>query len=254
MKEILPERIAKKIAASGHCSRRDAEKLIEQGRVKIEGKLVTTPAIKVTDEIITIDGMAIADPEQPRIFTYYKPVGLVTTHKDEKGRRTVFESLPKNLPRLISIGRLDINSEGLLLLTNSGELARKFELPSSGLRRLYRVRVFGRLPHDEFRKLKNGITIDGVRYESIDVEVEKEGTNSWLQIALKEGKNREIRRVMEYFGLEVSRLIRTQYGPYQLGKLQEGEIKEAKIFKSVFEDSSAEEKASPGQIIVKKGM
>lgn len=227
-KNHLPERIAKKIAASGFCSRRDAEKIIAEGRVKINGEKISSPAIKVTDEIIMIDDVAISDKPKPRIFLYYKPVGLVTTHRDEKGRPTVFENLPKNLPRVISIGRLDLNSEGLLLLTTDGETARKFELPSSDMERVYRVRVYGPVRINELEKLKKGITIDGVRYAPIKVEIEKMDTNSWLKITLKEGKNREIRKVMKHFGLEVSRLIRIQYGKYKLGNLKPGDVKEVR--------------------------
>jgi 23S rRNA pseudouridine2605 synthase len=237
MTDVPGERIAKVIAASGHCSRRDAEKLIEQGRVKIEGKVIHTPAVKVTDEIITIDDIAIQDKQKARLFVFYKPVGLVTTHKDEQGRPTVFQSLPKTMPRVISVGRLDINSEGLLLLTTDGEVARKFELPSSNFERVYRVRVFGRVPINELRDLKRGIKIDGIHYASIKVEIEKLATNSWLQITLQEGKNREIRKVLSHFGLEVNRLIRVQYGNYKLDKMQPGEIKEVKYI-AEFKDES----------------
>ncbi len=224
-----PERIAKVIAVSGYCSRRDAEKLIAEGRVQLEGKRVETPAVKVTDEIITIDGLAISDRPKPRIFIYYKPVGLVTSHKDEKNRATVFGNLPKNLPRVVSVGRLDLNSEGLLLLTTDGGVARRLEHPSAGLERVYRVRVFGRVMINELKKLKNGITLDGIRYAPIGVEIEKLATNSWLVITLREGKNREIRKVMKHFGLEVSRLIRIQYGKYKLGNMKPGEVKEVKL-------------------------
>lgn len=222
-----PERIAKVIARSGFCSRRDAEKIILEGRVKVDGEKINSPALNVLDEKITIDGKPISSKEASRLFLYHKPVGLVTSHKDEQGRATVFESLPKNLPRLISVGRLDLNSEGLLLLTNDGELARELELPSSNLKRVYRVRVFGKLPN--FASLQNGIEIEGVRYDKIDVKVEKQSANSWLQVTLWEGKNREIRRVMAHFGLEVSRLIRISYGDYKLGNLKVGEVVECAL-------------------------
>ena len=225
----IPKRIAKVIAGSGHCSRRDAEKLIAEGRVKINGVTIDTPAIKVSDESITIDDKLINRQEKPRLFAYYKPVGLVTTHKDEQGRDTVFDKLPKHLPRVISVGRLDLNSEGLLLLTNNGELARRFELPSTGLKRIYRVRCFGHVQIFELKKLWKGITIDGVNYAGITVVVEKLDTNSWLRITLVEGKNREIRKVLKHFGLEVNRLIRIQYGNYELGDLKPGEVREVEI-------------------------
>lgn len=222
-----PERIAKIIARSGFCSRRDAEKIIAAGRVMVDGKKITSPALNLTDEVITIDGKEINAREKSRLFLYHKPTGLVTTHKDEGGRKTVFESLPKGLPRLISVGRLDLNSEGLLLLTNDGELARELELPSSNLERIYKVRVYGRLP--DFTPLLKGITVDGVRYDRIDVEVEKVSSNSWLIVKLYEGKNREIRRVMSHLGLEVNRLIRVSYGQYELGKLKQGEVREVRL-------------------------
>lgn len=222
------ERIAKVIAASGACSRRDAEKIILEGRVKVNGKLINSPALNVTDETISIDDIVITKPKTSRLFKYYKPVGLVTTHKDEKGRQTVFESLPQNMPRVISVGRLDLNSEGLLLLTTSGEVARQFELPSSNLERVYRVRVYGNVNMDELKNLKKGIEIDGVRYGSIDVSAEKIAVNSWLKVSIREGKNREVRKVLAHFGLEVNRLIRTRYGEYELGDMQPGEVVEIK--------------------------
>lgn len=224
-----PERIAKAIAKSGLCSRRDAEKLVLEGRVKVNGKIIDSPALNVTDEIIEVDGKPISAVEKARLFIYYKPVGLVTTHKDELGRDTVFEHLPKNMPRVVSVGRLDLNSEGLLLLTTSGEVARQFELPSSGFKRVYRVRVFGHVQITDLKKLKNGITIDDVDYAPILVEFEKLSTNSWLKITLQEGKNREIRKVLKHFGLEVSRLIRIEYGEYKLGDLKPGEVKEVEL-------------------------
>lgn len=220
------ERIAKIIARSGFCSRRDAEKLVLQGRVAVDGKKIDSPALNITDELIAIDGEPLQRSQVRRVFKYYKPVGLVTTHKDEKGRETVFDSLPKGLPRVVSVGRLDKNSEGLLLLTNDGEFARQLELPENNFKRVYRVRVYGRLPDDGFRSLSNGITIEGVRYGKIEVKVEKKAVNSWLQITLHEGKNREIRRVMSHLGLEVSRLIRVRYGEYELENMKEGEVLE----------------------------
>lgn len=224
-----PERIAKVIARSGFCSRREAERVINDGRVTVDGKIIDSPALNVTDEKITIDGQPLKTKEASRLFIYHKPTGLVTSHKDEQGRKTVFDSLPKHLPRVISIGRLDINSEGLLLLTNDGELAREYELPKNNFERVYRVRVFGKLPNDKFASIKNGVRIDGVKYGNIDVQIEREGANSWLRVTLTEGKNREIRIVMSYFGLEVSRLIRISYGKHDLGKLAVGEVKEVRI-------------------------
>lgn len=224
----MAERIAKLIARSGVCSRRAAEELIRQQRVSVDGKIVDTPALTVSgNEKILVDGEKIPQIEHPRLWLYHKPTGLVTTHKDTAGRPTVFDSLPAGLPRVISIGRLDLNSEGLLLLTNDGELSRKLELPKNAWTRKYKVRVFGQLNQQKLAGLAEGIMVDGVQYGAISVEViNQSGANSWLAVTLHEGKNREIRKVMKAIGLEVSRLIRVSYGPFQLGSLKKGEIRE----------------------------
>lgn len=225
------QRIAKVMARAGLCSRREAERWIEDGRVRLNGKVLETPATLVVDEDrIVVDEKLIAHgsrQEETRLWRYYKPDGLVTSHKDEKGRETVFDSLPEEMPRVISVGRLDLTTEGLLLLTNDGALSRYLELPSTGWKRRYRVRVFGDVDEQALQKLKDGITIDGVRYGSIEVVYERQqGSNAWLMVSLKEGKNREIRRVMEHLGLQVNRLIRLSYGPFQLGNMKKGEIDE----------------------------
>lgn len=221
------ERIAKRLARAGICSRRDAERMIGESRVKVNGQVITSPALNVTEsDQIEVDGKPVGAPERTRLFLYHKPAGLVTTNRDEKGRATVFDKLPKELPRVMSVGRLDLNTEGLLLLTNDGGLARHLELPATGWKRRYRVRVNGQLDKARLDKLKDGITVDGVRYASIEVVVDKEGTNSWLTVTLTEGKNREIRKVMEAMGLRVARLIRVAYGPFQLGNMPEGAVKE----------------------------
>lgn len=224
----MTERLAKFMARSGVCSRRGAEELIKQKRVTVNGEIIESPAFNVEGtEKILLDGEALPQVEATRLWVYYKPVGLVTTHKDEKNRPTVFEHLPEGMPRVISIGRLDLNSEGLLLLTNNGELSRKLELPSNGWARRYKVRVHGIVDEKKLADLKNGIVVDGVQYGSIKVEVvTTKGTNTWLMVTLSEGKNREIRKVMKALGLEVNRLIRLSYGPFQLGGLQPGETKE----------------------------
>jgi 23S rRNA pseudouridine2605 synthase len=222
------ERIAKVLARAGISSRRDAEKLIAENRVKLNNKLVTTPATFIQPgDMLTVDGKLVAEAQKTRLFRYHKPAGLVTTHKDEKGRPTVFEKLPKEMGRVISVGRLDLNSEGLLLLTNDGELARKLELPSNGWIRRYRVRVHGTPTDRDLAALAQGVTVDGVRYGAIEAGLDsRQGANSWLTVALQEGKNREIRRVMDHLGLDVSRLLRTAYGPFQLGTLPKGAIEE----------------------------
>jgi len=222
------ERIAKWLARAGVASRRDAEKLIAEGRVKLNGKAVSTPATFITaDDAIEVDGRLVAQPQRTRLFRYHKPDGLVTTHKDPEGRPTVFDKMPPGLPRVVSVGRLDLTSEGLLLLTNDGALARRLELPANGWIRRYRVRVFGHPDPGALASLAQGVTIDGVHYASIDAEVDtKQGDNAWLTISLQEGKNREIRRVLAYLGFRVSRLIRLAYGPFQLGSLPRGAVEE----------------------------
>jgi len=222
------QRIAKVLARAGVCSRRDAERLIADGRVIVDGHKLDTPAFKVGPNAdIRVDGKPIPGFQPSRLWRFHKTTGLVTTHKDPEGRPTVFDAVPRSLPRMISVGRLDIDSEGLLLLTNDGDLARHLELPSTGWTRRYRVRVFGKVADEDLEPLARGTEIDGVRYGPIQAKIERTGnTNAWLSVSLKEGKNREVRRVMEHIGLKVSRLIRVSYGPFQLGKLSPGEIDE----------------------------
>jgi 23S rRNA pseudouridine2605 synthase len=226
--EARGERIAKWLARAGVASRRDAEKLIADGKVKLNGRMVETPATFVAaGDRVSVEGKPVAAPERTRLFRYHKPDGLVTTHRDPQGRPTVFEKLPPGLPRVVSIGRLDITSEGLLLLTNDGELARRLELPSNGWLRRYRVRVHGPVDERVLANLSRGISIDGVAYGPIEAGLDsRQGTNAWLAVSLKEGKNREVRRVMEHLGLQVTRLIRVAYGPFQLGALPRGGVEE----------------------------
>jgi 23S rRNA pseudouridine2605 synthase len=222
------ERIAKWLARAGVASRRDAEKLIAERRVKLNNQVVSHPATFVEQrDIVRVDNRVVEAPERTRLFRYHKPPGLVTTHRDPQGRPTVFEKLPPGLPRLISVGRLDLASEGLLLLTNDGELARRLELPSTGWIRRYRVRVFGMPDERELAKLAQGVVVDGIAYGPIEAGLDaKKGDNSWLAVALREGRNREVRRVMAHLGLKVSRLIRLAYGPFQLGALPRGAVEE----------------------------
>jgi 23S rRNA pseudouridine2605 synthase len=233
---IAPQRIAKVLARAGLCSRRDAERWIAEGRVSVDGEVLRSPAVNVGDNAdIRVDGMPLPEPQRARLWRYHKPAGLVTTHRDEKGRATVFAALPKELPRLISIGRLDLNSEGLLLLTNDGALARRLELPATGWLRRYKVRVHGIVDALRLAPLEKGVTIDGVAYGPIHAQLERQqGSNAWIALSLREGKNREVRRVMEHLGFSVTRLIRLSYGPFQLGGLDRGAIEE--VPKKVLEE------------------
>lgn len=223
-----PERIAKRMARAGMCSRREAETWILAGRVTLNGKLLDTPAITVTlNDRIEVDGNLLPGRERTRLWLYHKPSGVLTTNKDPEGRPTLYDRLPKDLPRLLSIGRLDMNTEGLLLMTNDGGLARILELPSTGWLRRYRVRAHGRVDLDKLESLKEGIAVDGVLYGSIEAEVEREqGHNTWLNVSIREGKNREVKNVLGAIGLKVNRLIRVSYGPFQLGDLPPREIHE----------------------------
>jgi 23S rRNA pseudouridine2605 synthase len=227
-REESGERIAKYLARAGVASRREAEALVTAGRVQVNGVTPTHPSFRVQrGDIVLLDGKPLDPPEPTRLWRYHKPPGLVTTHRDPQGRPTVFERLPAGLPRLISVGRLDLNSEGLLLLTNDGELARLLELPATGWIRRYRVRVFGEPDPARLAALKGGITVAGVRYGPIEAVIDAvKGTHAWLTVALREGRNREVRKVMEALGLQVARLIRTAYGPFQLGQLPRGAIEE----------------------------
>ena len=225
-----PERIAKRIARAGICSRRAAEQMIEDGKVSVNGDIITSPALNVTaSDKIMVDNKRLPQAQEARLWRYYKPRGLIVSAKDEKGRETIFDTLPPHMPRVISVGRLDYDSEGLLLLTNDGALARHLELPSTGWSRRYKVRVQGRVDEQKLESLKDGITIDGIRYGEIEASLETQmNSNAWILIAIKEGKNREVRRIMEHLGHPVSRLIRLSYGPFQLGRLEKGQIEEVK--------------------------
>jgi 23S rRNA pseudouridine2605 synthase len=222
------ERIAKLIARAGVCSRRAAEILIKEGRVSVAGKVLASPAVNVSaEDDIKVDGKALPKLDQARLWRYHKPAGLITSHRDDRGRETVFQHLPEDLPRVVSVGRLDLTSEGLLLLTNDGGLARTLELPSRGWIRRYKVRVHGTPDPDRLGALARGIKIAGISYGPIHASLERQqGANAWLAVSLAEGKNREVRRVLEHLGLGVSRLIRLSYGPFQLGLLPKGEVAE----------------------------
>ncbi len=244
------DRIAKVLARAGLASRREAERMIEAGRVKVNGKLIDSPALNVSPaDKITVDGKPVGAPEPVRLWLYHKPAGLVTSARDEKGRKTVFDALPEDMPRVMSIGRLDLNSEGLLLLTNDGDIKRRLELPATGWLRKYRVRVKGTPSEEMLAPLRKGITIEGVRYQPLDITIDRQqGANAWLSVALREGKNREIRRAMEAVGLSVNRLIRTSYGPFRLGTLKRGAVEEvkAKVVRDQLGLASPEEAAKTG--------
>jgi 23S rRNA pseudouridine2605 synthase len=229
-KDDSSERIARRLARAGIASRREAERMIEAGRVAVNGRRIESPALNVTPaDRITVDGKPIAAPEPTRLWRYHKPAGLVTTARDEKGRETVFDRLPEGLPRVVSVGRLDLNSEGLLLLTNDGALKRRLELPSTGWLRRYRVRVHGTPTEESLAPLLRGMEIEGERFQPMQVAVDRQqGANAWLTVGLREGRNREIRRALEAVGLPVLRLIRVSYGPFQLGDLAQGAVDEVR--------------------------
>ena len=222
------DRIAKILARAGVASRREAERMIEARRVTVNGKTIDSPALNVTaSDRITVDGKPLQDPEPSRLWLYHKPSGLVTTTSDEQGRKTIFDALPEDLPRVMSVGRLDLNSEGLLLLTNDGGIKRKLELPATGWLRKYRVRINGRPKDSDFEPLRKGITVEGERFQPMTVTLDRQqGANAWATIGLREGKNREIRRAMEVIGFSVNRLLRVSYGPFQLGDLKPGQVEE----------------------------
>jgi 23S rRNA pseudouridine2605 synthase len=222
------ERIAKVMARAGLCSRREAESWIAAGRVAVNGATIKSPALNIgAEDVVAVDGKPLPKPERTRLFLYHKPRGLVTTHSDPEGRPTIFGTLPKDLPRLISVGRLDLSTEGLLLLTNDGGLARVLELPETGWLRRYRVRAHGSVTQSQLDALRKGVTVDGVRYGEIEATLDRhQGANSWLTFAIREGKNREVRNVLEHLGLRVNRLIRVSFGPFQLGDLPEGNVEE----------------------------
>ena len=229
-KENSGNRIAKVLARAGVASRREAERMIADGRISVNGNVLNSPAHNVfPKDKILVDGNVLPEADETRLWLYHKPTGLITTNKDEKGRPTIFDQLPEGLPRVLTVGRLDLNSEGLLLLTNDGEIKRKLELPSTGWLRKYRVRVNGRPSNEMLEPLRKGLVIEGEKFQPMNVTLDRQqGANAWLTVSLREGKNREIRRAMETVGLTVNRLIRVSYGPFQLGELKTTEVQEVK--------------------------
>jgi len=227
-RESGPQRIAKLLARAGVASRRDIERMIAEGRIALNGEVLTTPATLLNDLAgVTVDGKPVRPAGAARLFRYYKPQETLTAEREPKGRPTIYDRLPRTLPRLIPVGRLDFMTEGLLLLTNDGELKRQLELPSTGVSRHYRARAFGAVSQAQLEELSEGVTIEGMRYGSIDANLERRtGRNCWIQMSLTEGKNREVRRVLEHLGLQVSRLIRTGYGPFTLAGLEPGGVAE----------------------------
>lgn len=224
------QRIAKLLARAGVASRREIERMIVEGRIAVDGIIIETPATLLKSLTgVTVDGKAVKPPTAARLFRYHKPTGLLTAERDPKGRPTIYDRLPKGLPRLMPVGRLDLNTEGLLLLTNDGEFKRQLELPATGVTRSYRARAYGNVTQLQLEALMMGIEIEGVRYGSINANLERRtGANVWIELSLAEGKNREVRRVLEHLGLKVSRLIRTSYGPFILGDLPAGGVDEIK--------------------------
>ncbi len=221
-------RIAKLLARAGVASRREIERMIADRRIAIDGKTIETPATILKNlKGVTVDGKPVKPADQSRLFLFHKPVGVLTAEFDPKGRQTIYDHLPKDLPRLVPVGRLDFNTEGLLLMTNDGELKRQLELPSTGVERAYRARAYGDITQERLEELMMGVEIEGMRYSSINANIERRtGANVWIEMRLKEGKNREVRRVLEYLGLEVSRLIRTSYGPFELGDMPRSSVGE----------------------------
>ena len=250
------ERIAKVLSRAGVASRREAERMIELGEVSVNGKVITSPALNVTDkDRILVKGELLAEPEPARLWLYYKPDGLVTSNSDEKGRDTVFDNLPQEMPRVMSVGRLDLNSEGLLLLTNDGELKRRLELPSTGWLRKYRVRVNGNPTDPDLEPLRKGITVDGEKFQAMSVVLDRiQGANAWLTVGIREGKNREIRRAMTAINLTVNRLIRISYGPFRLGDLEPGQVEEIKgkvLREQLGEGPTQDEAGKPKRLVTR---
>ncbi|WP_299502867.1 pseudouridine synthase [uncultured Roseobacter sp.] len=246
------DRIAKVLSRAGVASRREAERMIEAGRVRVNGSQISSPALNVTDkDTITVDGKPIAAPEPPRLWLFHKPIGLVSTDSDEKGRDTIYSALPEDMPRVMSVGRLDINSEGLLLLTNDGGVKRKLELPATGWLRRYRVRVNGRPTDAALDPLRKGVTVDGEAFQPMAVTLDRQqGANAWLTIGLREGRNREIRRALAEVNLSVNRLIRISYGPFQLGELKQGDVEEVR--RKIVRDQLGLELEDPSGTAIKK--